>query len=97
MEEQTAAGPATSNRHRGLDVLEQLERRVLDLVGELLAAREARRNAESEAERLREQLQERDALIASLKQKLEGDDVRKLVRERLEALLQRIDEMERGN
>ena len=97
MEEQTSNGPATSSRHSDLDVLEQLERRVLDLVGELLAAREARRNVEAEVKLLREQVQERDALIASLKQKLEGDDVRKVVRERLEALLQRIDEMERGN
>ena len=97
MDDQTSAGPAASSPSSGLEILEQLERRVLDLVGELLAAREAQRNAEAEAERLRDQVQERDTLIASLKHKLEGDDVRNLVRERLEALLRRIDEMERGN
>ena len=97
MDEQKSAGSAASSRDSGLDLLEQLERRVLDLVGELRDAREARRTAEAEAMGLREQVQERDTRIISLEQELEGDDVRRLVRERLEALLRRIDEMEREN
>ena len=77
------------------DPLEQLESRVLAMADALRDARKARRAAETEAAILRDQVQDRDMQVAVLKKQLEGDDLRSTVRARVEALVQRIDELER--
>lgn len=77
------------------DLLEELEQRVMSMAEALKEARQARRNAESEANTLRDAVQERDLQIAVLKKQLEGDDLRTGVRARVEALIRRVDELER--
>ena len=61
----------------------------------LREARKARSTAESDANVLREQVRERDLQIVLLKKQVEGDDLRTSVRTRVEALISRIDELER--
>ena len=61
----------------------------------LREARKARSVAESDANVLREQVRERDLQIVLLKKQIEGDDLRTSVRTRVEALIRRIDELER--
>ncbi len=75
-------------------LLDALERRVLAMVGALREARAARSSAEAEAAALREQLIEREAEIAQLKKRIEQDDLRAVVRERVQSLLRRVDELE---
>lgn len=76
------------------DLLEELEQRVLSMAAALKEARQARRDADAEANTLREAVQERDMQIAVLKKQLEGDDLRTGVRARVEALIRRVDELE---
>lgn len=94
MEEQHPETPSESSDANALDPFEELEERVIAMVAELREARKARLTAESEAATLRERCQDFEMEIALLKKKLEGDDLRTTVRTRVEALLQRIDEME---
>ncbi len=74
---------------------EELERRVLAMAVALREARRAGNAANSEANVLRERVRERDLQIVLLKKQIEGDDLRTSVRTRIEALLRRIDELER--
>lgn len=76
------------------DLLEELEQRVLSMATALKEARQARRDADAEANTLRDALQERDMQIVVLKKQLEGDDLRSGVRARVEALIRRVDELE---
>ena len=73
----------------------ELERRVLAIAEALREARKAQAAAESSANVLREQVRERDLQIVLLKKQIEGDDLRTSVRTRVEALIKRIDELER--
>lgn len=73
----------------------ELERRVLAMAEALREARKAQTAAESSAIALREQVRERDLQIVLLKKQIEGDDLRTSVRARVEALIKRIDELER--
>ncbi len=75
--------------------LEELERRVLAMAKALREARKARAAAESDANILREQVRDRDLQIVLLKKQVEGDDLRTSVRTRVEALIKRIDDLER--
>ncbi len=75
--------------------LQELERRVLAMAELLREARKARRAAESEVRTLRERVRERDLRIVLLTRQADGDDLRNSVRTRVEALLKRIDELER--
>ncbi len=80
-----------------LRALETLERRVQDLVTEILALRAALGSAERDAAGLRDQLAERDERIAALQDQADNSDaVRSSVTERIEALLDRIREVETG-
>ncbi|MCY4593825.1 MAG: hypothetical protein OXC19_03375 [Bryobacterales bacterium] len=92
--DQSASHPESPGAVAG-DPLEELERRVLAMAEAYKAARLARRDAEAEANALRNQLQERDMQIVLLKKQVEGDDLRTTVRARVESLLKRIDELER--
>lgn len=85
-------GPPSEERP---DLLEELEQRVLSMATALKEARQARRDADAEANTLRDAVQERDLQIAVLKKQLEGDDLRTGVRARVEALIRRVDELER--
>lgn len=88
-----SAGPEAD----GQSPLGELERRVLLLIEELHAARDARRRAESQSEELREQVRARDAQVARLKEQLESDRRRtSAARERVKALIRRIDDLEAG-
>jgi hypothetical protein len=75
--------------------LEKLERRVLVLMAELEAAREARWRAEAEVDGLRQQVLDQDSRIVLLEKQQDCDELRRAVRERVEALLQRVDKLER--
>ncbi len=88
-------GSETPNATHELASLEALERRVLGMAESLRDERKARSEAESEARVLRERVRERDLQIVLLKKQIEGDDLRTTIRTRVEALLQRIDELER--
>lgn len=77
------------------EALEELERRVLAMAKALREARKARTAAESDANILREQVRDRDLQIVLLKKQVEGDDLRTSVRTRVEALIKRIDDLER--
>ena len=92
--DQSASHPESPGTVSG-DPLEEFERRVLAMAEAYKAARLARRDAEAEANALRNQLQERDMQIVLLKKQVEGDDLRTTVRARVESLLKRIDELER--
>ena len=86
-------GPEAS----GQDLLVELERRVLLLIEELRAARQARRQAEAESEDLREQVRARDAEVARLGEQLEVERGRiGAAKERVAALIERIDDLETG-
>ncbi len=79
-----------------LSSLDELEQRVLAMARELQGARAALKAAEPDASVLRERIQERDLEIALLKKQVDGDDLRTTIRARVEALLKRVDELERG-
>ena len=74
---------------------DELERRVLGLVEQLREARTAKVQAELEAERLRDQVRERDTQIVVLKGELRSDSTRGAVKRRVEALLRKVSELER--
>lgn len=78
-----------------LTPIDELEERVLAVAEALREARAARRAAEAEVVELRETVQQRDMQIVLLKQQVGGDDLRTTVRTRVEALLRRLDELER--
>ena len=78
-----------------LGPLGELERRVLGLVERLREARTQRVQAELEVERLRDELRDRDTQIIVLRDELRGDSTREAVKRRVEALLQRVAELER--
>ncbi len=92
------AGPDPAGRQAdSRSPLDKLERRVLLLIEELQTAREARRQAEAEAAGLREQVRVRDARIVQLTEQLDSDRRRAgKARERLKALVRRIDDLETG-
>ena len=90
-----AVAPAAPSVGAVTESLEELERRVLAMAEALLEARRERKAAAAEASALREQVRERDLRIALLKKQVEGDDLRTTVRARVEALLRRVDELER--
>lgn len=78
-----------------LGPLGELERRVLGLVEQLREARTQRVQAELEAERLRDELRDRDTRIIVLRDELRSDSTRDAVKRRVEALLQKVAELER--
>ena len=78
-----------------LGPLGELERRVLGLVEQLREARTQRVQAELEAERLRDELRDRDTQIIVLRDELRSDSTRDAVKRRVEALLQKVTELER--
>ncbi len=95
MDQLPSGSPANQSGANGLVFLEKLERRVLALVEELREARAARRQAETEAVGLRQLVLERDSRIALLQKNLDCDEVRRAARERVQALLRRVEELER--
>lgn len=95
MQEQRPAGEDGPTPATAREPFEELERRVLAMAEALREARKARSAAESDATVLREQVRERDLQIVLLKKQVEGDDLRTSVRTRVEALIRRIDELER--
>ena len=78
-----------------LGPLGELERRVLGLVEQLREARTQRVQAELEVERLRDELRDRDTQIIVLREELRSDSTRDAVKRRVEALLQKVTELER--
>ncbi len=78
------------------DLFGQLERRIVSLVEDRREATAARRSAEAEVSKLRSALQEREMEVILLKKRIDGDEVQAAVRKRIEALIQRIDELEQG-
>ena len=84
-----------SSQGDDLGPLGELERRVLGLVGQLREARTQRVQAELEVERLREELRDRDTQIIVLRDELRSDSTRDAVKRRVEALLQKVAELER--
>ena len=78
-----------------LGAFDELERRVLALVGQLREARTQQAQAELELERLRDQLRERDTRIVVLQEELRGDPMRDTIKRRVEALLEQVAELER--
>lgn len=78
-----------------LGPLGELEQRVLGLVEQLREARTQRVQSEREIERLREELRDRDTQIIVLKDELRSDSTRDAVKRRVEALLQKVIELER--
>ena len=78
-----------------LGPLGELERRVLGLVEQLREARTQRVRTELEVERLREELRDRDTQIIVLRDELRSDSTRDAVKRRVEALLQKVAELER--
>lgn len=79
----------------GLGPLGELERRVLGLVEQLREARTQRVQAELEVERLRDEVRDRDTQIIVLRDELRSDSTRDAVKRRVEALLQKVAELER--
>ena len=84
-----------SSQDDDLGPLGELERRVLGLVEQLREARTQRVQAELEVERLRDELRDRDTQIIVLKDELRSDSTRDAVKRRVEALLQKVTELER--
>ena len=78
-----------------LGPLGELERRVLGLVEQLREARTQRVKAELEVERLRDELRDRDTQIIVLRDEVRSDSTRDAVKRRVEALLQKVAELER--
>ena len=74
---------------------DELERRVLALVGQLREARTQQAQADLDLERLRDQLRERDTQIVVLQEELRGDTMRDTIKRRGEALLVLVAELER--
>lgn len=95
MDERRSGSRANESGASGLRLLEKLERRVLVLMAELEAAREARWRAEAEVDGLRQQVLDQDSRIVLLEKQQDCDELRRAVRERVEALLQRVDKLER--
>ena len=79
----------------GLEPFQELERRISDLVEQVRDARRARAEAELEVNRLRDQVRERDTQIVALKDALGNDSMRIAFRKRVEALIRRVDELDR--
>ena len=84
-----------SSKADDLSPLGELERRVLGLVEQLREARTQRVQAELEVERLREELRDRDTQIIVLRDEVRSDRTRDAVKRRVEALLQKVAELER--
>ena len=78
-----------------LGAFDELERRVLALVGQLREARTQQAQADLDLERLRDQLRERDTQIVVLQEELRGDTMRDTIKRRGEALLVLVAELER--
>ncbi len=78
-----------------MGAFDELERRVLALVGQLREARAQQAQADLEIERLRDQLRERDTQIVVLQEELRGDTMRDTIKRRVEALLEQVAELER--
>ena len=94
-DDRPAAPDQAGSDEGGRTLLDELERRVLLLIKEFEALREARRQAEPDS--LREQIRTRDAQIAQLTEQLELERRRAgEARERLKALVRRIDGLEAG-
>lgn len=83
--------------NQDVEALERLESRVLDMVEQLRDARGRQLAAEKETSKLREQLSEKERRIAELEARSdEGQSTRKVVRSRIESLLDRIETLEQG-
>ena len=78
-----------------VEALEMLEARVLDMVDQLKEARARQLAAEKEAAKLRTEISDKNNRIAELEARSsEGQNSRKLVRSRIETLLDRIEALE---
>ncbi len=83
--------------NQDVEALERLEARVLRMVEQLRDARSRQLAAEKEAARLRDELSERNKRIAELEARSdEGQTTRKVVRNRIESLLDRIEGLEQS-
>lgn len=81
--------------NQDVEALEKLEARVLHMVEQLRDARGRQIAAEKEAEALRKQLSETERRVAELETRTdEGRSSRKVVRSRIESLLERIETLE---
>lgn len=86
-----------SEDSQDVEALELLEARVLDMVQQLRDARGRQQAAEQESVRLRAELAEKSAKLTELETLAnEGQSSRKVVKSRIESLLERIETIEQG-
>ena len=98
MDHQTEASALESSieaESQDIAALEKLESRILEIVEQLRVARRKQTLAEEEAAQLREQLEEKQRRIDELDaQQNETESNRGAVKQRIEALLERIESIE---
>lgn len=80
-----------------VEALERLEARILEMVEQLREARRKQLSAEKETVRLKDELAEKERTIEKLQaQRDDGQQGRKVVRSRIESLLDRIESLEQS-